>query len=169
MKTNRAHRYTVELRIFGAMDMDPDGVTAETGLKPCDVRRAEIDQDGKLRHKSRWAYNGGGESGAYDWDTLEEGLEFVLERASGSVDLFKKYAAKHLVIWWCGHFQSSFDGGPTLSPRLLERLGEFGAAVFIDNYSTYKGLSPVGSTLRSEIDAGRSGGVDSLNKATDKS
>jgi hypothetical protein len=29
----------------------------------------------------------------------------------------------HHAIWWCGHFQDSFDGGPTLSARILERLG----------------------------------------------
>lgn len=114
--------------------MDPDIVTAETGLQPCDIGRAEIDQDGQILHKSRWAYNGGGESGAYEWDTLEEGLNFVLERVSSFVYVFKKYGANNLLIWWCGHFSSSFDGGPTLSPRLLKRLGDFGAELFIDNY-----------------------------------
>jgi hypothetical protein len=38
------------------------------------------------------------------------------------------------VILWCGHFQSSFDGGPTLSPELLKQLGEFEVELFIDNY-----------------------------------
>lgn len=114
--------------------MDPDSVTAETGLHPCDVRRAEIGARGEILHQARWAYNGGGESGAYDWDTLDEGLMFVLERVSGAADVFKKYGSTQLVTWWCGHFQSSFDGGPTLSPRLLARLGDFGAHLFIDNY-----------------------------------
>ena len=114
--------------------MDPDSVTTETGLHPCDSRHVDFDHDGTVRQKSRWAYNGGGESGAFEWDTLEEGLEFVLERASNSADVFKRYAANNLVTWWCGHFQSSFDGGPTLSPGLLKRLGDFGADLFIDNY-----------------------------------
>ena len=116
--------------------MDPDRVTAETGLNPCDVSHAELDPDGTVLHKSRWAYNGGGESDTYEWDKLEEGLEFVLERASSSVDIFKKYGTNNLVTWWCGHFQSTFDGGPTLSPGLLKRLGDFGADLFIDNYFT---------------------------------
>jgi len=48
--------------------------------------------------------------------------------------VFKKYCAGGIFTWWCGHFQSGFDGGPTLTPDLLRRLGEFGADLFIDNY-----------------------------------
>jgi hypothetical protein len=137
----RAHKYTVELRIFGTMD--PDIVTAETGLQPCDVRGAEVDQEGNILHKGRWAFNGGRESGAYEWDTLEEGLRFVLGRVSSSVDIFKKYEETQLVTWWCGHFQNSFDGGPTLSSGLLKRLGDFGADLFIDNYFNHTEVAAV--------------------------
>lgn len=38
------------------------------------------------------------------------------------------------LVWWCGHFQSSFDGGPMISPSLLTRLGEFGVLLFIDQF-----------------------------------
>jgi Domain of unknown function (DUF4279) len=153
MKTqNKAHRYTVELRLFGTMD--PDVVTAETGLQPCDVQRAEIDQEGKMLQKSRWAYNGRGQSGSYEWDTLEEGLEFVLERVSSSVDIFKRYGANQLVTWWCGHFQSSFDGGPILSPRLLKRLADFGADLFIDNYFSREEGTAIGSAQPPELNTG---------------
>jgi hypothetical protein len=137
MTTTKAlapHRYTVELRIFGTMD--PNIATAETGLQPCDVAHAKFDAEGNVLQKSRWAYNGGGPSGAYDFDTLEEGLDFVLTRLAGVEELFRKYAKTELVLWWCGHFQRSFDGGPTLSPRLLKRLGDFGADLFVDNYFT---------------------------------
>lgn len=34
----------------------------------------------------------------------------------------------------CGHFQNTFDGGPTLSPSLMSRLGEFGTELFLDCY-----------------------------------
>jgi hypothetical protein len=78
-----------------------------------------------------WAFDGGH---AGDWDSLEEGLSFVLGRLGTATTLLAKYRAEHEVLWWCGHFQSSFDGGPTLSGRLLERLGTFGAEMFIDNY-----------------------------------
>jgi hypothetical protein len=78
-----------------------------------------------------WAFDGGRSSG---WSSLEEGLTFVLDQLSGSQTLFAKYIAEHNVIWWCGHFQSTFDGGPSLSPRILERLARFGVELFIDNY-----------------------------------
>ena len=68
-------------------------MTAETGLEPCSVRRLEIDKDGKIIHKSNWAYNGWGESSTYKWDTLKEGLTFVLDRVSGVASVFKKYGA----------------------------------------------------------------------------
>ncbi len=37
-------------------------------------------------------------------------------------------------IWWCGHFQSSFDGGPTLTPTLLRDLASFEIPLYLDNY-----------------------------------
>jgi len=45
-----------------------------------------------------------------------------------------KYSATSDLIWWCGHFQSSLDGGPTLSAELLRDLGGFGVELYIDNY-----------------------------------
>src|SRR5262249_6735248 len=128
----QAHTYTVELRIFGTMD--PDEVSAETGLEPCDAGWAELDKEGRIVRRGTWAYNGGGKSGAYEWETLEKRLTFVLDQLSGKEDIFRSYSTHHLVTWWCGHFQSSIDGGPTLSPVLLRRLAEFGADLFIDNY-----------------------------------
>jgi hypothetical protein len=52
--------------------------------------------------------------------------------------LFATCVAEYQVNWWCGHFQSCFDGGPTLSARMLGRLGAFGAELFIDNYFSTK-------------------------------
>jgi hypothetical protein len=81
--------------------------------------------------ESMWGFDGGGPD---DWDSLEEGLTFVLDQLGASEKWFAKYRVDYEVIWWCGHFQSCFDGGPVLSARLLERLGAFGAELFIDNY-----------------------------------
>jgi hypothetical protein len=128
MKANSAHRYTVELRIWGHFDAAT--VTAETRLHPCDVSKTRD----AVNPRSVWAFNGGGDSGEYEWSTLEEGLTFVLDRVGDAAPLFKEYARQHLVSWWCGHFKTSIDGGPTLSPELLRRLGDFGADLFIDNY-----------------------------------
>jgi uncharacterized protein DUF4279 len=124
------HRYTVELRVYGP-HLDPDAVTRESGLKPSSTRLAGSRWGERTHTDSVWAFDG---NGPYDWESLEEGLAFVLDRLGTSQKLFAKYGADHGVIWWCGHFQSRFDGGPVLSAGLLERLGAFGAELFIDNY-----------------------------------
>ena len=126
----RAHRYTVELRVYGRR-LDPDAITIEMGLQPCRARLAGSSLGSQTYTERMWAFDGGA---PYDWDSLEQGLTFVLDRLGTSEKLFAKYLAEYSVIWWCGHFQSSFDGGPELSGRVLERLGAFGVALFIDNY-----------------------------------
>jgi hypothetical protein len=126
----KRHRYTVELRVWGKT-LDPDAITRETGLQPCQTRRAGERLGSRTYTSGMWAFDGHGPS---DWDSLEEGLAFVLDRLATAENLFAKYGAEYHVGWWCGHFQSSFDGGPTLSGQLLSTLGRFGAELFIDNY-----------------------------------
>lgn len=125
----KGHRYTVELRVYGKT-LDPESITREAGLQPCRVRRAGDRLGSRTYSEAMWGFDG---DGSADWDSLEEGLAFVLDRLGTSEQLFAKYRVEHHVIWWCGHFQTSFDGGPTLSPPLLARLGAFGAVLFIDN------------------------------------
>ena len=125
------HRFTVELRIWGKT-LDPDVITRETGLEPCRIRRAGSRTGTRTHAEGMWAFDGGG--GPHDWKSLEDGLVFVLNRLAASEQLFAKYLSTYCVMWWCGHFQSAFDGGPTLSARLLQRLGAFGVELFIDNY-----------------------------------
>ena len=43
-------------------------------------------------------------------------------------------ASIHQAVWWCGHIQSSFNGGPTLSAALMKRIGEIGVPLSIDDY-----------------------------------
>lgn len=82
-----------------------------------------------------WAYNGEGEEGAQsEWQSLEDGLNFLLRRLSHHRPMVIELAKNHEGIWWCGHFQSSFDGGPTLSPKLLTELASYGLPLSIDNY-----------------------------------
>ena len=38
------------------------------------------------------------------------------------------------LYWWCANFQSSFDGGPTFSVRLLKGLADFEVPLYLDNY-----------------------------------
>ena len=136
------HDYTVEFRIFSEI-LDPAMITKELGLQPCQVR---IHGSPRFSGKSiggrdstftgMWAFNGVDEygGGRTEWDSLEEGLTYILDRLWPLRETIAQYSANAELIWWCGHFQSSFDGGPRLSPALLSRLGEFGAVLAIDNY-----------------------------------
>jgi len=82
-----------------------------------------------------WAYDGEHEKGPrVEWTSLEEGLTFLLTQLWPLRETIARCAPSAQVIWWCGNFQTSFDGGPTLSASLLKRLGEFGAELYIDNY-----------------------------------
>jgi hypothetical protein len=126
----RGHEYTVEFRIFGKT-LDPAEITQELGLQPCQVRiEGSAGVGGRLQ--GMWAYNGG--EANIRWDSLEDGLTFVLDKLWPHRKAIAKYNENGQRVWWCGNFQSSFDGGPRLSPDLLKRLGEFGAYLYIDNY-----------------------------------
>jgi|SRR6476661_7272358 len=126
------HKYTVELRIFGA-DIEPDSITEKLKLRPCRIVYAGTKRaDGRLNIPS-WAYNGT-EGDTKDWESFEEGIQFVLDKVWPHREAIAAYKADGKVLWWCGHFQSGFDGGPSLSAELLKRLGEFNAELFIDNY-----------------------------------
>jgi hypothetical protein len=125
------HEYTVEFRIF-SKTLDPNEITKELGLKPCQIRLEGSLGPGNRLQQGMWAYDGGEESKT--WDSLSDGLLFLLDKLWPLRDKIAKYKPDAKLIWWCGSFQSSFDGGPTLSAALLSRLGEFGAELFIDNY-----------------------------------
>jgi hypothetical protein len=127
------HVYTVQFRIFSEK-LDPAVITSELGLQPCQVRRqGDLRSDGKV-FIGMWACNGYGNEDGPDWDSLEEGLTFLLEKLWPVREVVAGYRSDAKLIWWCGHFQTGFDGGPQLSPSLLARLGTFGADLFIDNY-----------------------------------
>jgi Domain of unknown function (DUF4279) len=140
----KSHQYTVELRVWGK-DLDPKRVTEDTGLVPCQTRARGDRLGSRAFDQAMWAFNGQGSAPTKDWDSLEEGLTFVLDTVGDSQSAFTRLASQFKVVWWCGHFQSSFDGGPELSPELLRKLATFGAALFVDNY-----FSPPGSEDRTE-------------------
>lgn len=82
-----------------------------------------------------WGYNGQGEEGfLQEWPSLEDGLAFLASRLaplrSTVVDLSQTFDG----IWWCGHFQTTFDGGPTVSAKVLAEVASFRLPLFIDNY-----------------------------------
>ena len=117
--------------------MVPADITAELGLEPSLVREVgERRSETTVWKEALWAYDGFpyGERGL--WTSLEEGLAFVLDRLEPVRLQIDSYKQHYDLVWWCGHFQSSFDGGPTLSPGLLQRLADFGVELYIDNYLT---------------------------------
>ena len=129
------HEYTVEFRIYGK-ELDPAAVSRDLGLQPKDVRRAGRERRNETgSEEAMWSYDGLPQpERSKSWDSLDEALVFVLKSLWPIKNKLEEYKKRHNVILWCGHFQSSFDGGPTLSPMTLKMLGEFGVQVFIDNY-----------------------------------
>jgi hypothetical protein len=104
-------------------------------LKPNESRSAGTQIHGRKHEEALWSYSGSPE-GIFveEWSNLEDGIAHILDKISSKRELIQYYVKNHKTIWWCGHFQSSFDGGPTLSPVLLANLANFGVPLFIDNY-----------------------------------
>jgi hypothetical protein len=132
------HKYTVELRIYGK-DLDISSVTEDLGLGPSTTQVAgtRLGQS-KPFQESMWGFDGHPETFTDDksrnWKSLGDGLTFLLERLRPVKDKIEEYKTRYKIILWCGHFQSSFDGGPVLSPALLKALGDFGVELFLDTY-----------------------------------
>jgi|SRR5882672_749535 len=127
------HEYTVELRISG-VNLTPSELSDDLGLRPSTVREVGDAVGSRRFMQAVWGYNGSESDEPPIWGSLEEGLAFVLANLAPVRPNLEKYKSRFDMVWWCGHFQSSFDGGPTLSAALLTELGEFGVPLFIDNY-----------------------------------
>ena len=128
------HTYSVQLRISGA-GLRPDEITDALGVEPNQVRREGQPRSSKeLWTESMWSYDGSAVGHVKEWSSLEEGLDSVMHVLWSKRSAIAAYLSQFDVIWWCGHFQSSFDGGPTFSAVLLKRLAEFGVPVYLDNY-----------------------------------
>ena len=130
------HSYSVQFRISGE-NLNPSEITRYLGLQPNQIRIAgERRSEGSVWRKSLWSYDGTSDevAPAKEWDSLEDGLLYLLDKLLPKKELLRTYIDKCEVTWWCGHFQSGFDGGPTLSASLLKKLADFGVPIFIDNY-----------------------------------
>jgi hypothetical protein len=127
--------YTVEFRIHGR-DLDPSQVTSLLGLEPSLVRLVGDPRSGNANWvDAMWSYNGFPESaGSVTWPSLEEGLNFVLEKLWPVREGMQTYKSNCKLILWCGHFQSTLNASTTLSSEILKKLGDFGVELFIDTY-----------------------------------
>lgn len=124
------HCYTVELR-FTDSNLNPANISNRLQL----VASAESSPiGGPLSTRKRipfWGYNGKGEIGFQpEWSSLEEGLRFLLGCLHSRKAEILATALEFRAVWWCGHFQASFDGGPTLSAELLTGDRELRHSIF---------------------------------------
>ena len=127
------HEYSVALRINGAK-LDPTEVTTRLGLTPTQVRTAgQLRSDKSVWNESMWEYEVRPKGKTY-WASLGEGLETVLGAFESRIATVQHYQSASHVFLWCGHFSSSFSGGPTFSPSLLKQLGEFGVELVLDTH-----------------------------------
>lgn len=133
-KNAPAHAYTVQLR-FSGDHLAPSEISTRLNLQPSNAFDQSQSQLLTKKRRPYWAYNGQGEVGFQsEWSYLEDGLEFLLKslrsRKVEVIALSRQFDG----LWWCGHFQASFDGGPTLSPKLLTEIGSYEIPLSIDNY-----------------------------------
>jgi hypothetical protein len=128
------HDYSVSLRISG-LTLDPNEVTASLGLNPTQVRLCGRPRPGgkSMWEESMWEYEVW-PSNESSWHSLEEGLRTVISLFEPFKVQLAHYQEKFRVLLWCGHFSSSFNGGPTFSPTLLQKLNDFGVEVYLDTY-----------------------------------
>lgn len=129
-----AHVYTVELR-FSGENLKPFDLSQRLGLQPSNEFNQLFSQRCTKIRSPYWAYNGQGEIGfQHEWESLQEGLEFLIKCLNSKKQ--EIIALRHLFdgAWLCGHFQSSFDGGPTLLPELLNEIASYKLPLCIDNY-----------------------------------
>lgn len=128
------HRYTVQLRIWKE-GQSAESISKAIGLKASyELVRRKLPKLSDGSH-DYWIYDGRG-IGDYqeEWDCLDAGLNFLLTNLEGAKEQVKRVALEGEGTWWCGHFQSSFDGGPILEASTLKRLAQYNFPIFIDNY-----------------------------------
>lgn len=133
-KKAEGHIYTVQLR-FSGDQLEPSEVSDRLNLLPSNAFSQLKNESASRKRRPYWAYNGQGEVGfQLEWACLEDGLKFLFKILDSRKEEIVALSRQFDGLWWCGHFQSSFDGGPTLSPKLLTEIGSYGISLNIDNY-----------------------------------
>jgi uncharacterized protein DUF4279 len=127
------HRYTVSLRITGEA-LEPGEVTRNLVMEPTQTRKkGERRSATSAWSESMWALEVRPPA-KDEWDSLAEGLTSLLAIVAPLRGQIHSYRPANKVCLWCGHFTSSFDGGPVLSPEVMQALAEFGVELVIDTY-----------------------------------
>lgn len=129
-----AHVYTVELR-FSGDQLEPIEISSQLNLKASSTWAKSQNQSIARSRRPYWAYNGKEEDGFQsEWGSLEDGLAFLIKSLRSKKSEVIALTSLYDGIWWCGHFQSSFSGGPTFSAELLSEVSSYGMPLSIDNY-----------------------------------
>jgi len=127
------HSYHVEVRIVGE-NLDLDDISSRLNLRPTQTRKkGEHKSDTSTWTKDMWSLEVLPPTGNA-WDSLEMALRALLGKIASHRDVIQSLGGAEGIVIWCGHFASSFNGGPSLSPDLLGMLGNFGAQLVIDTY-----------------------------------
>src|SRR5215469_10253471 len=128
------HTYTVSLRVESPV-LDAAKVTRELAISPTQTRaKGQWRSETSVWNKALWEFEVFPESRSH-WDALEAGLAALLRTLQPITKMLQEYRKSHDVYIWCGHFSSSFDGGPQFSAEILRKLGDFGIPLWIDTYS----------------------------------
>ena len=130
------HNYTAALRIWIEDEvLDLEEITKNLGVAPTQTRQLGGAKSPSIAWtESLWEYSINQNKNSKDWGSLEEVLTSLLNIFVPLKMKIDEYGKKYDVTLWCGHFTSSFDGGPTLSPEILKKLGDFGVEMFLDTY-----------------------------------
>jgi hypothetical protein len=135
------HTYSVALRITG-IDLDLTEVSVTLGKTPTQTRLIGKSRSAKsVWSESMWEYEVRPANGNIVWDSLEDGLQTLLSTFISNKKALQEYQRRFKVFLWCGHFSSSFDGGPTLSPLVLKALGDLGVELILATYFSEEPLT----------------------------
>ncbi len=133
------HKYQIALRIYGD-NLEPSAITEQLRITPTQTRTRGTQITKKKKwSKSMWEYVASPKKrGTPLWSDFEEGLNALLEVLELHELEVRHLAGNFDAEVYCGHFHTGFDGGPRLSPQLLQRLGKFGIPLFLDTYCSRK-------------------------------
>ena len=129
--------YTIEFRIEGRT-LIPSKVTEVLGLIPCYTENIGDSINPKKKDNALWSYDGISTEKEFieqEWETLEEGLLYILDKLQPKVDIIQSKFNIYKRYLWCGYFQESFSGGSKFSPKLLKKLSDFETELIINNYA----------------------------------
>jgi len=128
--------FTVEFRIEGD-SLVPNEITKILNLSPCLTSDMVSSIKKKVPRISFWAYDGISNQDDFkeqNWETLEEGLLFVVTNIEPKYKLIKKTFSEYKIYFWCGYFQNTFDGRIRLSSKLIKKLSNFNIELIIKTY-----------------------------------